>query len=110
MEDLVVDGDPTMAFKEWRKTIREFRINQKTTEPYSPWQNRAELDVREAKRTMRRFKKKTGSPRRLWCFLGEHVATLRGYTAYDAPKLQGRCAAEHALGYTPDISPWVQHA
>jgi hypothetical protein len=110
MEDLVVDGDPTMAFKEWRKTIREFRINQTTTEPYSPWQNRAELDVREAKRTMRRFKKKTGSPRRLWCFLGEHVATLRGYTAYDAPKLQGRCAAEHALGYTPDISPWVQHA
>jgi hypothetical protein len=68
MEDLVVDGDPTMAFKEWRKTIREFRINQTTTEPYSPWQNRAELDVCEAKRAMRRFKKKTGSPRRLWFF------------------------------------------
>ena len=58
---------------------------------------------------MRRFQKKTGSPRRLWCFLGEHVTTLRGLTAYDAPKLQGRCAAEHALGYTPDISPWIQH-
>ena len=42
---LVVDGDPTMAYKEWKKTVREFRINQTTTEPYSPWQNRAELDV-----------------------------------------------------------------
>lgn len=42
MENLVVDGDPTMAYKEWRKTVRQFRINQQTTEPYSPWQNRAE--------------------------------------------------------------------
>ena len=109
MENLVVDGDPTMAYKEWQKTIREFRVNQTTTEPYSPWQNRAELDVREVKRAVRRFKKRSGSPRRLWCFLGEHVSTLRGLTAYDAPKLQGRCAAEHALGYTPDISPWIQH-
>lgn len=91
------------------KTIREFRINQKTTEPYSPWQNRAELDVREVKRSIRTFKKKSGSPKRLRGFLGDLVATLRGYTAYDVPKLQGRCAAEHALGITPDISPWIQH-
>ena len=39
MENLVVNGDPTMAYKEWKKTVREFRINQRTTEPYSPWQN-----------------------------------------------------------------------
>jgi hypothetical protein len=110
MEKLVVDGDPTMAYKDWKKTIHEFRIDQRTTEPYSPWQNRAELDVRETKRAIRRFKKKSNSPRRLLCFLGEHVATLRGLTAYDAPKLQGRCATEHAFGFTPDISPWIQHA
>ena len=110
MENLIVDNDPTMAYKEWRKTIREFRINQRTTEPYSPWQNRAEPDIREVKRSIRRFTKRSGSPRRLWCFLGELVATLRGLTAYESPKLQGRCATEHALGYTPDISPWIQHA
>jgi hypothetical protein len=110
MENLIVDNDPTMAYKEWRKTVREFRIHQRTTEPYSPWQNRAELDVREIKRSIRRFTKRSGSPKRLWCFLGELVATLRGLTAYESPKLQGRCATEHALGYTPDISPWIQHA
>jgi hypothetical protein len=71
--------------------------------------DRAEIDVREVKRAMRRFKKKTGSPRRLWCFLGKLVATLRGLTAYDAPALQGRCATEHAFGITPDISPYIQH-
>ena len=82
----------------------------KWTEPHSPWQNRAELDVREAKRGIRRFNKKVGSPWRLWCFLGELVCKLRSFTTYDSPLLQGRCAAESALGYTPDISPWVQHA
>ena len=110
MEHLVVDGDPTMAYKEWRKTIQEYRIKQTTTEPYSPWQNRAELDVREVKRGVRRFVKRSRSPRRLWCFLGEHVTALRGYTAYDSIGLKGRCAAEFAVGYTPDISLWIQHA
>lgn len=28
MEYLVVDNDPTMAFKELRKTVSEYRINQ----------------------------------------------------------------------------------
>lgn len=65
MENLIVDNDPTMAYEEWRKTVREFRINQRTTEPYSPWQNRAELDVREIKRSIRRFTKRSGSPKRL---------------------------------------------
>lgn len=109
-ENLVVDGDPTMAYKDWKRTVREYRINQTTTEPYSPWQNKAELDVREIKRAIRRFKRRTNSPRQLWCYLGELVATLRGFTAYDSPKLQGRCASEHAFGITPDISPWVQHS
>ena len=63
MENLVVDGDPTMAFEEWRKTVREFRITQTTTEPYSPWQNKAELDVREVKRAVKRFKRRSSSPR-----------------------------------------------
>ena len=110
MEHLVVDGDPTMAYKEWKKTIQEYRIKQTTTEPYSPWQNRAELDVREVKRGVRRFVKRSGSPKRLWCFLGEHVVALRGYTAYDSTGLKGRCAAEFANGFTPDISLWIQHA
>ena len=102
MENLVVDGDPTMAYKEWQKMIREFRVNQTTTEPYLPRQNRAELDGWEVKRAVRRFKKRSGLPQRLWCFLGEHVSTLRGLlTAYDAPKFtrkvcRGTCVRLHA--------------
>ena len=110
MEKLVTDGDPTMEdSKAWKKATSTYKINQQWTEPHSPWQNRAELDVREAKRGIRRFTKRTGSPRRLWCFLGELVTQIRSFTAYDSPFLRGRCAAESVLGYTPDISPWIQH-
>jgi hypothetical protein len=109
MEQLVTDGDPTMAYEAWKDTIREYRIKQTTTEPYSPWQNRAELDVRAVKHGIQRFTKKTRSPRRLWCFLGIHTCALRGFTAYDSVNLRGRCAAEFVLGYTPDISAHGQH-
>ena len=89
--------------------IWEFRIKQTTTEPYSPWQNCAELDVRVVKRSFWRFTKKTKSPKRLWCFLGIHICALRGFTAYDSVNLMGHCAAEFVLCYAPDISAYVQH-
>ena len=109
MEQLVTDGDPTMAYKAWKDMIREYRIKQTTTEPYSPWQNCAELDVRVVKRSFWRFTKKTKSPKRLWCFLGIHICALRGFTAYDSVNLMGHCAAEFVLCYAPDISAYVQH-
>ena len=69
MERLVTDGDPTMAYKAWKDTIQEYRIKQTTTEPYSPWQNCAELDVRVVKRGIWRFTKKTRSPKDFGAFL-----------------------------------------
>jgi hypothetical protein len=94
MDRLLTDGDPTMeSSKAWKKAVSGYKIHQKWTEPHSPWQNRAELDVDEAKRGIRRFIKKAGSPWRLWCFLRELVCQLRSLTAYDSPLLQGRCAA-----------------
>jgi hypothetical protein len=75
MDRLFTDGDPMMeSSKAWKKAVSGYKIHQKWTEPHSPWQNRAELDVREAKRGIRRFTKKSGSPRRLWCFLASWCA------------------------------------
>ena len=37
MEQLVTDGDPTMAYKAWNDTIQEYRIKHSTIEPYSPY-------------------------------------------------------------------------
>ena len=78
-------------------------------EPYSPWQNRAELDVRAVKRGIWRFTKKTRSPKRLWCFLVIYICALRGFTAYDSDNIRGHCAVEFVLHSRPDISAYVQH-
>lgn len=110
MDRLITDGDPTMQeSKAWKETVASYRIQQRWTEPHSPWQNRAELDIRECKRGIKRFTSSTKSPKRLWCFCGELVTAIRSYTAYDSPLLQGCCAAESVLGYTPDISTYIQH-
>lgn len=110
MERLITDGDATMeSSKAWKQAISTYKIQQRWTEPHSPWQNRAEIDVREAKRGIQRFMKRSKSPKRLWCFCGELVTALRSHTAYDSPLLRGRCAAEAVLGYSPDISVYIQH-
>jgi hypothetical protein len=81
-ETLLCDNDPTMeGWKEWKKRIRRYSIDPKYTEPYSPFQNKAELDIRELKRMVRRFQDKTKSPRRLWNYLANLCAILRSLMA-----------------------------
>ena len=63
-ETLLCDNDATMeGWRKWKKRIRKYSIDPKYTEPYSPFQNKAELDIRELKRMVRRFQDKTRSPR-----------------------------------------------
>jgi len=103
-EHLITDGAGEMTnSKQWMDTTREFRIKQTVTEPYSPWQNRAEQEVKEIKRGIRRLTRRKGSPRRLWCYLGQYVAALRRFSAHEA----GRSPHEIVLGWTPDISMWI---
>ena len=78
---LVADNAPELTKGHWRAIVCEYHIRQTTTEPYSPWQNRAEGEIRELKRMIRRLAQRTGSPRRLWCFLAELVSSIRKYTA-----------------------------
>ncbi|KAI2502009.1 hypothetical protein MHU86_12412 [Fragilaria crotonensis] len=94
---------------EWKKRIRKYSIDPKYTEPYSPFQNKAELDIRELKRMIRRFQDKTRSPRRLWNYLVNLCARIRSFVAGTHPDLQGRSAFEQVHGWTPDISLYVMH-
>ncbi|KAI2492429.1 hypothetical protein MHU86_22109 [Fragilaria crotonensis] len=79
---LLCDNDATMeGWGEWKKRIRKYSIDPKYTEPYSPFQNKAELDIRELKRMIRRFQDKTRSPRRLWNYLVNLCARIRSFVA-----------------------------
>ena len=66
---LFINKVSTMAYKEWKDTIREYRIKQTTTEPYSPWQNHAELDVRAVKCGIWRFTRRQDHQKDLGAFL-----------------------------------------
>ena len=109
-EILLCDNDATMeGWGEWKKRVRKYSINPKYTEPYSPFQNKAELDIRELKRMVRRFQDKSRSPRRLWNYLVHICTNIRSFVAGTHPDLQGRTAFEHVYGWTPDVSLYVMH-
>ena len=93
-ELLVTDGVGEESGAIRAKNRKRYGIVQRYTLPYSPWQNRAEASIRELKKLMRRFKHRTQSPKRLWCFLGEHVAAIRRITAHDITQNDGRCPDE----------------
>ena len=109
-ELLSCDNDATMeGWSKWKKRIRKYSIEPRYTEPYSPFQNKAELDIRELKRMIRRFQDITRSPRRLWNYLVNLCARIRSFVAGTHSDLQGRCAFEHVHGWTPDMSLYVMH-
>ena len=109
-EVLLCDNDSTMeGWNEWKRRIRKYSIEPKYTEPYSPFQNKAELDIRELKRMIRRYQDKSRSPRRLWNYLANLCANIRSFIAGTHPDLLGRSAFEQVHGWTPDISNYVMH-
>jgi hypothetical protein len=109
-ETLLCDNDTTMeGWREWKKRIRKYSFDPKYTEPHSPFQNKAELDIRELKRMLRRLQDRTRSPRRLWNYLLNLCARIRSFVAGSHPNLNGRSAFEQVHGWTPDISLYIMH-
>jgi hypothetical protein len=79
------------------------------SEPYSPWQVRAELCIREIKRSVRHSLEKTKAPKRLWDYCTKYHCKLRNVTAHPVYKLQNRTPYEWVVGRTPDISEYIDY-
>jgi transposase len=52
---LHTDGAKELTQDRWKAVCDEYGIKQTITEPYSPWQNCAELNIREAKKKILRL-------------------------------------------------------
>lgn len=104
---LVSDGAKEEIEGRAKATCQEYRIAQKVTVPYSPWQNLAEGCVRELKKGTRSVLRRTGAPKRLWSYGALWVAAIRRLTALDIPQLNGRVPEEYVNGSTPDIAPYA---
>jgi hypothetical protein len=92
----------------WKKEMQHYRINQKFSEPYSQWQNRAESEIRELKRVIRRVMNRERVAKRLWDYCGQWAAGVRRRTALDIPALKGLTPEESAHGRSVDISAYAQ--
>jgi len=102
---IITDGAAEETGGDWKETVSKYHIRHKLTEPYSPWQNRTELEIRELKKSIRRLLASTGAPTRLWCYAGEWIAQIRRHTVHDLMALDERTPVEHFTGFTPNIAP-----
>jgi hypothetical protein len=102
-EALVSDGAKAYT-GEFKKKAKEAGCRCKVTDPYSPWQNRAEGEIREVKRLAGRWMVRTKSPRRLWNHCVVLASIVRSHTALDIGKLQGQVPETIMMGQTADIS------
>jgi len=103
-ETLVSDGAKAYTGGQFMKKAREAGISCKLTDPYNPWQNRAETEIREVKRLAGRWMVRTASPRRLWDHCIELASLVRSHMALDIYKLQGEVPETIMMGQTADIS------
>jgi len=102
------DGAKELQHGKWRDICNDFGIKLTTTEPYSPWQNRAEVNIREAKKSIHRLMTRTRTPKPLWDYCATYVAEIISITANDLYASHGRTPYEVITGNTPDISEWAE--
>eukprot|EP00804_Cyclotella_cryptica_P013811 CCRYP_019426-RA/>CCRYP_019426-RA protein AED:0.46 eAED:0.46 QI:0/-1/0/1/-1/1/1/0/83 len=74
---MIVDGAKEMRLGEFARKCKEASCLLQSTEPYSPWSNSAEREIRELKKGAARKLTRSGAPRRLWCFALEYEAYVR---------------------------------
>jgi hypothetical protein len=102
------DGARELQLGKWRDTCNDYGIRLTSTEPYSPWQNRAEVNIREAKKSIHRLMTKTKTPKILWDYCASYVAEIISLTANNLYAVNGRTPHELVTGNTPDISEWAE--
>ncbi len=93
-----------LAQGKFKKLCSDYGIPHTLTEPYSPWQNRAEGGIRELKRHVGRKMKSRNVPQRLWDFCAKWSCDVRSKISSNLFVMEGRTPYEALTGDTPDIS------
>jgi hypothetical protein len=105
-DKIIFDGakEQTGRKSEFMRLVRKNRIAHWQTEPYSPWHNRAEDQIREIRRRWRLLRQQKKVPSRLWDYAMVHLTKLMNLTARGR---NGQTIHEEVTGETPDISEYV---
>jgi hypothetical protein len=102
------DGAQELQHGKWNQVRSDYGIPQTITEPYSPWQNRAEINIREAKKRISRLMQRTHTPKTLWDYCANYIAEITCLIPNDLYGAHGRTPHEIVTGNTPDITEYVE--
>jgi len=105
---LITDNAGEELGEEWERVRKTYLMHQRTTEPYSPWQNRAEREIRDLKAHYRRVMHKSKCPERLWDYGMLYTAGLRQRIAKTT--CDDRTPWELVGHETPEISEYLDFA
>jgi hypothetical protein len=103
---IVVDGakEQTGAHTDFMKTVRWLKMRWRNTEPYSPWQNKAENSIGLLKKRWKPTIAPKNVHRRVWDYALVYDAEVLSRTT----RTEGDCTGyEKIIGETPDISEWI---
>ena len=103
---MLTDNAPELTKGEWGKIVKQHHVGVKTTEPDTPWQNRAEAGIREHKKATRRHMNRSRTPKPLWDYCSTYTCKLRSMLALPRNP-EGRPGAEVMTGETQDISEYL---
>eukprot|EP00804_Cyclotella_cryptica_P023948 CCRYP_010054-RA/>CCRYP_010054-RA protein AED:0.31 eAED:0.32 QI:0/0/0/1/0.5/0.33/3/0/420 len=103
---MIVDGAKEMRLGEFARKCKEASCLLQSTEPYSPWSNSAECEIRELKKGAAR--KLTRGPSPVVVLVPEYEAYVRSHTAHDIYCLDRRVPETVVSGETADIGPFCE--
>ena len=106
---IVMDGSKEQTLGPFRRKAKEMDCHTVQTEPHSPWENAAELVIRELKCSSGQKALQKRSPTTLWDHCIELESILRSNTAVFHPELNGQVPEKIMTGQTADISNLAEY-
>lgn len=105
---IICDGAKEMVEGEFRRKLKEASCQLKQLEPYSPWTNAAEREIKELKKGASRKMIARQVPKRLWDDCLEFESHIRSNTVNSVYKLNGEVPETVMSGQTSDISQFCE--
>jgi hypothetical protein len=79
--EFIQDIGIPQTLEKWKQTMQKFQIKQTLSQPYSPWQVRAERCICEIKKSVRRLMDNTKAPKCLWDYCAVYACEIRSLSA-----------------------------
>ena len=105
---IIMDGSKEQTMRTFRRKAKEMGVHVKQREPYSPWQNAAELTICELKKGAGWKAAHAQSPKKLWDHALELESYVRSNTAVPHPKLDDQVPETIMSGQMADISHFTE--